>query len=176
MELPKIYNPNNVEEKWYKHWEENNIFSPNDDNDTFTIMIPPPNVTGQLHLGHVLNNTIQDIIIRKAKMEGKNTLWVPGTDHASIATETKVTNTRFKVYGTIVNTSDTTILAPWYIEAMFYADSTFSTTFGGDNERMNFPLEPGVTFYWTLDHRSESVIEADYPDFKIKDLRAFIKK
>ena len=59
---------------------------------------------------------------------------------------------------------------------MFYADSTFLTTFGGDNERMNFPLEPEVTFYWTLDHRSESVIEADYPDFKIKDLRAFIKK
>ena len=92
MELPKIYNPNNVEEKWYKNWEENNIFSPNDDNDTFTIMIPPPNVTGQLHLGHVLNNTIQDIIIRKEKMEGKNTLWVPGTDHASIATEAKVSN------------------------------------------------------------------------------------
>ena len=74
MELPKIYNPNNVEEKWYKIWEENNIFSPTDDNDTFTIMIPPPNVTGQLHLGHVLNNTIQDIIIRKSKMEGKNTI------------------------------------------------------------------------------------------------------
>ena len=93
-----------------------------------------------------------------------------------IVTETEASNSRWKVYGTVVNTGDTTILAPWYIEAMFYADSTFSTTFGGDNERMNFPLEPGVTFYWTLDHRSESVIEADYPDFKIKDLRAFIKK
>ncbi len=93
-----------------------------------------------------------------------------------IVTETEVSNSQWKVYGTVVNTGDTTILAPWYIEAMFYADSTFSTTFGGDNERMNFPLEPGVTFYWTLDHRSESVIEADYPDFKIKDLRAFIKK
>ena len=93
-----------------------------------------------------------------------------------IVTETEASNSQWKVYGTVVNTGDTTILAPWYIEAMFYADSTFSTTFGGDNERMNFPLEPGVTSYWTLDHRSESVIEADYPDFEIKDLRAFIKK
>jgi len=93
-----------------------------------------------------------------------------------IVTETEASNSQWKVYGTVVNTGDTTILAPWYIEAMFYSDSTYTTTFGGDNERMNFPLEPGVTFYWTLDHRSESVIEADYPDFKIKDLRAFIKK
>ena len=93
-----------------------------------------------------------------------------------IITETGASNSQWKVHGTVVNTGDTTILAPWYIEAMFYADSTFSTTFGGDNERMNFPLEPGVTSYWALDHRSESVIEADYPDFKIKDLRAFIKK
>ena len=93
-----------------------------------------------------------------------------------IVTETEASNSQWKVYGTVVNTGDTTILAPWYIEAMFYADSTFSTTFGGDNERMNFPLEPGVTFYWTLGHRSESVIESNYPDFKIKDLQAFIKK
>ena len=91
MELPKTYNPNNVEEKWYDLWQTNKIFSPDEREDTYTIMIPPPNVTGILHLGHVLNNTIQDILIRKAKMEGKNTLWVPGTDHASIATETKVT-------------------------------------------------------------------------------------
>ena len=93
-----------------------------------------------------------------------------------IVTETEASNSQWKVYGTVVNTGDTTILAPWYIEAMFYADSTFSTTFGGDNERMNFPLEPGVTSYWTLNHRSEAVIESDYSDFKIKDLRAFIKK
>ena len=91
MELPKTYNPSNVEEKWYDQWQKNDIFSPSESVDTYTIMIPPPNVTGILHLGHVLNNTIQDILIRKAKMEGKNTLWVPGTDHASIATETKVT-------------------------------------------------------------------------------------
>ena len=91
MELPKSYNPENVEKKWYEYWEENNAFSPNDSNDTFTIMIPPPNVTGILHLGHVLNNTIQDILVRRAKMKGKNTLWLPGTDHASIATEAKVT-------------------------------------------------------------------------------------
>jgi len=92
MELPKSYNPSKVEEKWYQDWEKNKIFSPNDSNDTYTIMIPPPNVTGILHLGHVLNNTIQDILIRKEKMSGKNTLWLPGTDHASIATEAKVTN------------------------------------------------------------------------------------
>ena len=93
-----------------------------------------------------------------------------------IITEIEASNSQWKVHGTVVNTGDTTILAPWYIEAMFYADSTFLTTFGGDNERMDFPLEPGVTSYWTLNHRSESVVEADYPDFKIKDLRAFIKK
>ena len=93
-----------------------------------------------------------------------------------IVTETEASNSQWKVYGTVMNTGDTTILAPWYIEAMFYTDSTFSTTFGGNNKRMNFPLEPGVIFYWTLNHRSESMKEADYPDFKIKDLRAFIKK
>ena len=91
MELPKAYEPNNVEKKWYKYWEENKVFSPNKDDNTFTIMIPPPNVTGILHLGHVLNNSIQDILIRKQKMSGKNILWLPGTDHASIATEAKVT-------------------------------------------------------------------------------------
>ena len=91
MELPKSYNPINVENKWYDYWEKNKVFSPNESDDTFTIMIPPPNVTGILHLGHVLNNTIQDILIRRQKMKGKNTLWLPGTDHASIATEAKVT-------------------------------------------------------------------------------------
>ena len=91
MELPKSYNPSEVEVKWYEHWEKNKVFSQNDSSNTFTIMIPPPNVTGILHLGHVLNNTIQDILVRKESMMGKNTLWLPGTDHASIATETKVT-------------------------------------------------------------------------------------
>jgi len=91
MELPKSYNPNNVEKKWYKSWEKNKVFSPNEDSNTFTIMIPPPNVTGILHLGHVLNNSIQDILVRRQKMLGKIILWLPGTDHASIATEAKVT-------------------------------------------------------------------------------------
>ena len=91
MELPKTYNPTQAEEKWYEKWQQDKVFAPNNSKDTYTIMIPPPNVTGILHLGHVLNNTIQDILIRKAKMEGKNTLWLPGTDHASIATEAKVT-------------------------------------------------------------------------------------
>tara|TARA_Y100000034_G_C6780419_1_gene348787 strand:+ start:508 stop:888 length:381 start_codon:yes stop_codon:yes gene_type:complete len=91
-------------------------------------------------------------------------------------TEMEADNYRWKVAGTAINTGDTTILAPWYIEAMFYSDSTFTTTFGGDNKRMNFSLEPGITAYWYLIHRSEAVIESNYPDFTIKDLRAYIQK
>lgn len=92
MELSKIYNPQNVESKWYKIWQEKKLFEPNNDHDVpFTIMIPPPNVTGILHMGHVLNNTIQDVLIRKERMNQKSTLWLPGMDHASIATEAKVT-------------------------------------------------------------------------------------
>ena len=91
-------------------------------------------------------------------------------------TNKESTNSRWKVSGTVINTGDTTILAPWYIEAMFYSDSTFTETFGGDNDRMNFPLEPGVTGYWTLTHSSEAVVESNYPDFTIKDLRAYIQK
>ena len=90
-ELSKVYEFLDIESKWYQEWEKNNAFKPNDNPNTFTIMIPPPNVTGILHIGHILNNTIQDILIRKARMEGKSTLWQPGTDHASIATEAKVT-------------------------------------------------------------------------------------
>ena len=92
MELEKIYNPKNVESKWYEFWQKQNVFEPNNELDhPFTIMIPPPNVTGILHMGHVLNNTIQDILIRKERMNQKSTLWLPGMDHASIATEAKVT-------------------------------------------------------------------------------------
>lgn len=91
MELPKTYDPTQVEDKWYAYWLEKNIFhSEPDEREPFTIVIPPPNVTGVLHMGHMLNNTIQDILVRKARMEGKNACWVPGTDHASIATEAKV--------------------------------------------------------------------------------------
>ena len=92
-EINKIYNPTEVEEKWYSQWEKEGLFEPTDDEnaDSFTIMIPPPNVTGILHIGHILNNTIQDVLVRRARMMGKNTLWLPGTDHASIATESKVT-------------------------------------------------------------------------------------
>ena len=91
-ELSKVYDFTNVESNWYKKWEDQGCFTPSsDEKETFTIMIPPPNVTGILHIGHILNNTIQDILIRKARMEGKSTLWQPGTDHASIATEAKVT-------------------------------------------------------------------------------------
>ena len=91
MELASKYNPAEVEGKWYKYWEDNKLFhSEPDGREPFTIVIPPPNVTGVLHMGHMLNNTIQDILVRRARMTGKNALWVPGTDHASIATEAKV--------------------------------------------------------------------------------------
>lgn len=90
-ELATKYDPSEVEGKWYEYWENNGLFhSEPDDREPYTIVIPPPNVTGVLHMGHMLNNTIQDILIRRARMEGKNALWVPGTDHASLATETKV--------------------------------------------------------------------------------------
>ena len=90
-ELATKYDPTEVEGKWYKYWEDHKLFhSVPDDREPYTIVIPPPNVTGVLHMGHMLNNTIQDILIRRARMEGKNALWVPGTDHASLATETKV--------------------------------------------------------------------------------------
>ncbi|MCG8521901.1 MAG: class I tRNA ligase family protein, partial [Pseudomonadales bacterium] len=91
MEIPSKYNPAEVEEKWYKHWQDKGFFhSEPDDREPYTIVIPPPNVTGVLHMGHMLNNTIQDILVRRARMLGKNACWVPGTDHASIATEAKV--------------------------------------------------------------------------------------
>ena len=93
MELASKYNPADVEQKWYQYWMENGFFSSKPDGrEPYTIVIPPPNVTGVLHMGHMLNNTIQDILVRRARMMGKNALWVPGTDHASIATEAKVVN------------------------------------------------------------------------------------
>ncbi len=91
MELTKNFEPQAIETKWYQHWLDKKYFSSKpDDRDAYTIVMPPPNVTGVLHMGHALNNTIQDILIRRARMEGKNACWVPGTDHASIATEAKV--------------------------------------------------------------------------------------
>jgi valyl-tRNA synthetase len=93
MEIQSKYNPAGVEDKWYKYWIDNRLFhSVPDEREPYTIVIPPPNVTGVLHMGHMLNNTIQDILIRRARMTGKNACWVPGTDHASIATEAKVVN------------------------------------------------------------------------------------
>lgn len=91
MEIPSKYNPGQTEDKWYKFWIDNGLFrSVPDDREPFCIVIPPPNVTGVLHMGHMLNNTIQDVLVRRARMQGKNALWLPGTDHASIATEAKV--------------------------------------------------------------------------------------
>ena len=93
MELASKYNPAEVEGKWYQYWLDNKLFSSKPDGrEPYTVVIPPPNVTGVLHMGHMLNNTIQDILVRRARMEGKNACWVPGTDHASIATEAKVVN------------------------------------------------------------------------------------
>ncbi len=92
MMISKTYSPQEIEDKWYRYWIENRYFNsqPNPDKEPYTIVIPPPNVTGVLHMGHMLNNTIQDILVRKARMEGKEACWVAGTDHASIATEAKV--------------------------------------------------------------------------------------
>ena len=93
MELASKYDPQAVESKWYQYWLNNKLFSSKPDGrEPYTVVIPPPNVTGVLHMGHMLNNTIQDILVRRARMEGKNACWVPGTDHASIATEAKVVN------------------------------------------------------------------------------------
>ena len=93
MNIPDKYNPALTEDKWYSHWMDKKYFHSEPDNrEPFTIVIPPPNVTGVLHMGHMLNNTIQDVLVRRARMQGKNACWVPGTDHASIATEAKVVN------------------------------------------------------------------------------------
>ena len=91
MEITKNFNHKEAEEKWYTHWLEKKYFSSEpDEREPYTIVMPPPNVTGVLHMGHCLNNSIQDVLIRHARMNGKNACWVPGTDHASIATEAKV--------------------------------------------------------------------------------------
>ena len=90
--LPSVYDPGQVEAKWYAFWKEHNYFSPSDDysKKSFSIVMPPPNVTGSLHLGHALDNTLQDILTRWRRMQGYNALWLPGTDHAGIATQARV--------------------------------------------------------------------------------------
>ena len=93
MELASKYAPSEIEGKWYEYWVSHKLFSSKPDGrEPYTVVIPPPNVTGALHMGHMLNNTIQAILVRKARLDGKNACWVPGTDHASIATEAKVVN------------------------------------------------------------------------------------
>ncbi|MGL5520541.1 MAG: class I tRNA ligase family protein, partial [Cetobacterium sp.] len=91
-ELATTYSPNEIEGKWYKYWEESNFFAAtlDDSKPNYSIVIPPPNVTGILHMGHILNNSIQDVLVRYKRMSGYNTLWMPGTDHAGIATQNKV--------------------------------------------------------------------------------------
>ena len=90
--MEKVYNPKLFEKKWYEYWEKNNYFHADEENEgkSYSIVIPPPNVTGQLHMGHALDNTLQDILIRFRRMQGYNTLWMPGCDHAGIATQAKV--------------------------------------------------------------------------------------
>ena len=91
MSIATKYSPEGIETQWYQRWMAAGCFkSQPDEREAYTVVIPPPNVTGVLHMGHMLNNTIQDVLIRKARMQGKNACWVPGTDHASIATEAKV--------------------------------------------------------------------------------------
>ena len=91
MKISKTYDPSIAEDKWYQKWLEEGLFnSTPDERESYTVVIPPPNVTGVLHMGHMLNNTIQDVLVRRARMFGKNACWVPGTDHASIATEAKL--------------------------------------------------------------------------------------
>ena len=92
VELDKVFSPGIVEKRWYDHWQKKGYFHavPESGKKPYTIVIPPPNVTGILTMGHILNNTIQDVLIRKARMEGFEACWIPGTDHASIATESKV--------------------------------------------------------------------------------------
>ena len=93
MQIADKYAPQQIESKWYDYWMEHRLFhSEPDEREPYTIVIPPPNVTGMLHMGHMLNNTLQDVLVRRARMQGKNACWVPGTDHASIATEAKVVN------------------------------------------------------------------------------------
>ena len=101
-ELSQNYDPAKVETKWYSAWEENGCFEGKIESgkEPFTIMIPPPNVTGVLHMGHVLDNALQDIFVRRARLEGKSALWFPGTDHASIATQVKVARSRDIASGT----------------------------------------------------------------------------
>src|SRR6188768_2866733 len=91
MDLPKTFDPAGLDDRWYERWMAHSLFeSKPDAREPYTIVMPPPNVTGVLHMGHALNNTIQDVLIRRARMQGKNACWVPGTDHASISTEAKV--------------------------------------------------------------------------------------
>ena len=93
-----------------------------------------------------------------------------------VINEMAVDNYRWRVTGIVVNNSDTTISPPWYIEAMFYSDSTFTNTFGGNNTLINYPLDPGITTHWSLTHSVESVLESDYKSFAVKNLRGYIKK
>src|SRR6476659_3774790 len=106
-EIPKTYDPATVESKWYEHWMRQRLFvaDAHSTKPAYSIVIPPPNVTGILHMGHVLNNTIQDILARKARMEGKEVLWLPGTDHAGIATQVMVERT-LKKQGAIKHRDD----------------------------------------------------------------------
>ena len=113
-EISSRYNPAETEDKWYKYWLDNGFFNSEPDNrEPYCIVIPPPNVTGVLHMGHMLNNTIQDILVRRARMQEKNACWVPGTDHASIATEAKVVeklkNEGLKNHHSHANSSSSTL-------------------------------------------------------------------
>ena len=119
MSLDSRFDPSTVEEKWYSYWVEKKLFHSEPDNrKAYTVVIPPPNVTGVLHMGHMLNNTIQDVLVRRARMLGFNACWVPGTDHASIATEAKVVNMLKERADWVPRATGTAQPSRWTIYAM----------------------------------------------------------
>ncbi len=152
----QTYNPNEAENKWYSYWEENNCFkSTPDDRPAYTIVIPPPNVTGILHMGHMLNNTIQDVLIRRARMTGKNACWVPGTDHASIATEAKVV-ARLKEKG--INKSE--ITREEFLQHAWHWKEEFGDTILKQLKKLGCSCDWSRTRFTMEDDLSKQVIKA----------------
>ena len=138
------YNPQDIEKRWYQYWQDHHFFhSEPDTREAYTIVIPPPNVTGVLHMGHVLNETIQDVLVRRARLEGKNACWVPGTDHASIATEAKVIK-RLKEQGiqTLIHYPVPPHKQECYRE---WNDRSYPITERIHDEELSLPLNPVMT-------------------------------
>ena len=156
MKLSSTYSPKEVEDKWYQYWLENNLFhSEPDVRKPYTVVIPPPNVTGVLHMGHVLNETIQDILVRRARMEGYNACWVPGTDHASIATEAKVVNYLEKEQG--IKKSD--LHRPDFLKYAWWWSETHGNTILEQLKKLGASCDWDRTAFTMDKVRSSSVIK-----------------